>query len=233
MTTILICEEYVKSTGLKCTYKVKITKSDGKKVCKIHSKEESKREPKEESKIVDKQKNKKNQVDFTTETLKQFYIIHKKYVQDIISLSILSNMNIRYPAIPEYISENIIKFAIQLEGDKTVHWNCKNGDLLSKVRGKLECKCFTSDGPISFTPSSEWDEIYFLDARNWLNDRYIVYRVELKYVSDEWKNIKVNKTQTFDDQRKQGRRPRINWNSLYLQISPYCKKIFEDAFVLI
>jgi len=139
-------------------------------------------------------------------------------------------MKIRFSGIPEYITENIIKFAIHNDGDKSVYWNCKNGDLHSKIRGKLECKSFTSDGPISFTPSSGWDEIYFLDARDWLNDKYILYRVELKYISDEWKNIKVNKTQTFDDQCKQGRRPRINWFSLYPQICSYCKIIFNGSF---
>lgn len=86
-------------------------------------------------------------------------------------------MKIRFFGIPEYITENIIKF-----------------------------------------------------ARDWLNDKYILYRVELKYISDEWKNIKVNKTQTFDDQCKQGRRPRINWFSLYPQICSYCKIIFNGSF---
>lgn len=174
--------------------------------------------------------NKNHQSDFSPESLIKFYDIHKRYVQSIVSLSKETNMKIRLPCIPEYITENIIKFAIQKEGDETVHWNCKAGDLRSTVRGKIECKSFTSNGPISFTPCSEWDEIYFLDARKWMEDKYIVYKVNLKYVSDQWKNIRVNKTQCFNDQCKQGRRPRINWNLLYPQISTYCTIIFDGTF---
>ena len=46
MTSVLICEEYVKTTGLKCECKVKSTNSDGKKVCGRHSKYEGKKETK-------------------------------------------------------------------------------------------------------------------------------------------------------------------------------------------
>jgi hypothetical protein len=101
---------------------------------------------------------------------------------------------------------------------------------LINKEGKQECKCFTSDGPPSFTPSSEWDVIYFLDARKWLNNHFILYRVSLKRTSDEWKNIKVSKSQTFEDQTKQGRRPRITWESLKPQIEPYCEKVYEGIF---
>ena len=172
---------------------------------------------------------KKISSEFTKDNLCNFYSIHKQYVKSLKSIETESNIKIRYPNFPEHISENIIKYAIQKEGDDTVIWNCKSGDLLSRVRGKLECKCFTSDGPISFTPSSDWDEIYFLDARNWLQDRFIVYRVILKYSSDEWKSISVSKTQTFRDQCKQGRRPRITWESLYPQISMHVQSIFNGT----
>ena len=117
------------------------------------------------------------------------------------------------------------------KGDKTSNWNCKGGDLLSKKEDKQECKCFTSDGPPSFTPSSDWDVIYFLDARKWLyHNTFIIYKINLKRTADEWKNIKVNKKHTFNDQCNQGRRPRIIWDSLYPQISTFCEKIFEGVF---
>jgi hypothetical protein len=48
--------------------------------------------------------------------------------------------------------------------------------------------------------------------------------------SEEWKNIKVNKNQTFEDQTKNGRRPRIGWNSLHPQIEMYCHKVYEGTF---
>ena len=174
-----------------------------------------------------------NAVDkYTKEILKQQYEIHKNYVISRKNSSKLLDFKIRLPCIPEDISENMIKFIIhKYGGDVTSSWNCK-GDLLSSIEGKQECKCFTSTGPISFTPSSEWDSIYFLDATEWLNDNdnFKLYKFPYKRTSNEWKNIKVNKNQTFEDQSLQGRRPRINWSGLYPQIKEKCDLIFEGSF---
>jgi len=166
---------------------------------------------------------------YTKEILKEQYEIHKHYVINRKNSSSLLSINFRLPCIPEDISENMIKFIIHKSGDVTSSWNCK-GDLLSSIEGKQECKCFTSTGPISFTPSSEWDSIYFLDATNWLSDSFKLYKFPYKRTSDEWKNIKVNKTQTFEDQSLQGRRPRINWSGLYPQIKENCSLLFEGSF---
>lgn len=173
-----------------------------------------------------------NAVDkYSKEILREQYELHKNYVISRKNSSKLLNFKIRLPCIPEDISENMIKFIIHKRGDVTSSWNCK-GDLLSSIEGKQECKCFTSTGPISFTPSSEWDSIYFLDATNWLsdNDNFKLYKFPYKRTSDEWKNIKVNKNQTFEDQSLQGRRPRINWSGLYPQIKEKCSLIFEGSF---
>ena len=173
-----------------------------------------------------------NAVDnYTKEILREQYELHKNYVISRKNSSKLLDFKIRLPCIPEDISENMIKFVIHKRGDVTSSWNCK-GDLLSSIEGKQECKCFTSTGPISFTPSSEWDSIYFLDATNWLsdNDNFKLYKFPYKRTSDEWKNIKVNKNQTFEDQSLQGRRPRINWSGLYPQIKEKCSLIFEGSF---
>jgi hypothetical protein len=175
--------------------------------------------------------NKNTKIDtFTKSNLIQFYNLHKSYVEGIKELSKKEGIKVRFPSIPEYISENIIKFIIHKTGDESSSWNCNTGDLYSQIEGKQECKCFTSDGPISFTPSSEWDVIYFLDARYWLNNNYILYKVNLKKNSDGWKNIPMNKNQTFDDQCKQGRRPRIGWDLLYKHIDNHCEKIYEGTF---
>ena len=171
-----------------------------------------------------------NTVDkYTKEILKQQYEMHKNYVINRKNSSKLLGINFRLPCIPEDISENMIKFIIHKNGDVTSSWNCK-GDLLSSIEGKQECKCFTSSGPISFTPSSEWNSIYFLDATEWLNDCFKLYKFPYKRTSDEWKNIKVNKNQTFEDQSLQGRRPRINWSGLYPQIKEKCSLLFEGSF---
>ena len=168
---------------------------------------------------------------YTEELLKKQYALHKSYVKGRIETTKEIGVKVRLPSIPEDISENIVKFILQNKlNDKTSRWDCKKGDLQSEKEGKQECKCFTSDGPPSFTPSSDWDVIYFLDARNWLNDKFILYRVLLKRTSSEWKKIKVSKTQTFEDQTSQGRRPRITWESLQPQISSYCNKVYAGTF---
>jgi hypothetical protein len=169
---------------------------------------------------------------YTKEILKEQYYLHKSYVLGRINFTKETGVRIRLPSIPEDVSENIIKFIIHTKlDDKSSNWGCDSGDLYSKIEGKQECKCFTSDGPSSFTPISDWDVIYFLDAREWLNgDKFTLYRVPLKRTSIEWKNIKVSKTQTFDNQVMQGRRPRITWNELYPQIKSFCNKVFEGSF---
>jgi len=144
---------------------------------------------------------------YTEDLLKEQYLIHKSYVKGRIETTKKIGVKVRLPSIPEDISENIVKYIIiNKQNDKTCIWNCKVGDLYSTIEGKLECKCFTSDGPPSFTPSSDWDVIYFLDARNYINDRFILYRIPLKRTSEEWKKIKISKTQTFDDQTNEKRR---------------------------
>lgn len=168
---------------------------------------------------------------YTEETLREQYASHKEYVNRRINTTLKIGLNVRLPSIPEDISENIVKHIIRNKlGDTTSRWDCKKGDLQSQKEGKQECKCFTSNGPPSFTPSSDWDVIYFLDARKWLNDFFVLYRIPLKRTSTEWKNIKVSKTQTFEDQTKQGRRPRITWESLQPQIHTYCIKVYEGTF---
>ena len=124
-------------------------------------------------------------------------------------------------------SKGKLKFILHSNGDTTSRWNNKTGDLFSEKEGKQECKCFTSGGPISFTPSSNWDVLYCLDARQWTNDNFILYKIKLSKNSEEWKNIKVSRKQTFDNQAKQGRRPRITWDALFPQIEEHCEKVFE------
>jgi hypothetical protein len=168
---------------------------------------------------------------YTEHILCEQYFLHKSYVTGRMETTKKVGIGIRLPSIPEDISENIIKFIIHNKcGDKTSRWDCKVGDLYSQNEGKQECKCFTSNGPLSFTPSTEWDVIYFLDARNWLNDTFVLYKSSLKRTSKEWKNIMVNKLQTFEEQCKQGRRPRINWERLYPLISSHCIKIYDGKF---
>lgn len=132
--------------------------------------------------------------------------------------------------MPEHISENMIKFILQNKcDDASCTWRCA-GDLISKKEGKQECKCFISDGPLSFGPTCKWNYIYFLDARQYLANKFTLYKIKLKNTSNDWKSIKVKKSQSYEDQCKQGRRPRIGWKSLYQQIKDFTEIVFEGSF---
>ena len=168
---------------------------------------------------------------YTSDILKEQYKLHMNYVKLRKESGERLKIKFRLPHIPEDISENIIKFIIRnWVGDKTSTWSCKSGDLHSDVEGTQECKCFTSDGPLSFSPSTTWNVIYFLDARKWLDNKYVLYRVNLTKTSEKWQALRMSKTQTFGEQMKQGRRPRIIWKDLTPQIDGDYTKVFEGSF---
>jgi len=162
---------------------------------------------------------------YTKDILKEQFDIHKEYTLKRMKVKPLG---VRMPNMPEDISENMIKFALCSKGSFT-RWDCK-GDLLSDTEGVQECKCFTSNGPSSFTPSSEWNVIYFLDARKWLQDHFILYKVNMKNTSKEWKELKMNKKESFQDKCNKGQRPRITWDELYPQISDKTQLVVEGSF---
>ena len=91
-------------------------------------------------------------------------------------------------------------------------------------------KAFTSDGPSSFGPDKKFGVIYFLDMRDWLNNMFILWKVNVTSDSPEWRNIKMNKKQTNEEQCKQKRRPHISWENIYSQIPDKCIKIYEGTF---
>jgi hypothetical protein len=168
---------------------------------------------------------------YTPEVLKEEYKLHMDYVNSRIKSAERLKIKVRLPHIPEDISENIIKFIIHNHlNDESSTWNCKSGDLHSKIEGVQECKAFTSDGPLSFSPSSDWNIIYFLDARNWLSDRFVLYKANLKKSDKQWMDLKMSQSQTFEHQAKAGRRPRINWKRLSPQLEGHCKEVFNGTF---
>jgi len=179
---------------------------------------------------------------YTNDLLRERFLQHKRYVEDTVAIRNRMNLNIiRLPNMPEDISENIVKVIIQNKMNIPSRWTKSNssdkkvpGDLFSPVEGTQEVKCFTSDGPLSFGPNEKWNCIYFLDARNWLNDIFIVWRVELSNTSADWQSLKVNKSQTMGNQCAQKRRPRICWDAIksHLDNVNVChfKNIFEGKF---
>jgi hypothetical protein len=166
--------------------------------------------------------------------IRSFNSFKRSYYEDEEIMKITKSQ-IRHENLREHISENMVKFIIQnFEGDKSCVW-AKSigvaGDLYS-VRDckRIEVKAFTSDGPTQFGPKKEFDVIYFLDMRKWQENLIILWKVYLTNESIEFKNLKVNKKQTHEEQCAEGRRPRIKWESLYPQISEHCQKIYEGTF---
>ena len=140
---------------------------------------------------------------------------------------------------PEDISENMAKFIIRnFENDPSCKWaKCigKSGDLASANYPDLypiEVKGFSSGGPSQFGPRKKFGVIYFLDAKKWRENHYVLWKVNLTNESSEIKRVIMNKKkrQTFEDQCGEGRRPHINWDSLYPQIKDHCTKIYEGSF---
>ena len=131
----------------------------------------------------------------------------------------------RMPNFPEMISENLIKFILHDLGMNNVRSDGK-GDL-TELLCIIECKCFSSIGPLSFSPKSKWDFLYVLDAVNAKNGNIILYEINLSSDSEKIKNIKVNKIETFENQCKDGKRPRINWKQLHSQIKDDCKIVYD------
>lgn len=139
------------------------------------------------------------------------------------------NSKYRCTNFPEHISENIIRHIIQIKEKQICIRNVKTGDLTKGTEGniKVECKTFSSKGPSSFGPKEKWDEIYFLDAQNYLNQNFILYRIKLKHSDPIFLNIKVNKKDTFEKQALQGRRPRITFSELKVQLKDHVETIFQ------
>lgn len=92
---------------------------------------------------------------------------------------------------------------------------------------KIEIKCFTSDGPVSFGPTEEWDILYFLDAKDYANHMFKLYEVKHSNISELWKNLNINTTQKISDQNVEKRRPRIEFDKIKNQLGDECKLIWS------
>ena len=174
---------------------------------------------------------------YTDTILRKRYNMYRDSYNNTAEIIKTTGLPIRHQNPPEDITENIAKFIIKnYDNDPTCKW-AKSigliGDLYSekyKIESPAEIKALTSDGPSSFGPDKKFSVIYFLDMRQWLNDIIILWRVNLSSESSEWKRIKMNKTQTFEDQCLQGKRPHIAWDKIYPQISDHCVKVFQGTF---
>lgn len=99
--------------------------------------------------------------------------------------------------------------------------------VIKVIRQINEIKFFSSSGPCSFGPTEKWDTIYFLDGLDYRHLNFKLYKFRLANVSEEWKNLKVNRTETFREQASVGRRPRMSFDKINDQLREHCELIWE------
>lgn len=134
--------------------------------------------------------------------------LHKAYWQYRREFEYLGWAN-RMPNMPSELTEAIVCLCTNAELIKEGH-----GDIflpnthVGEVKGTSQnCK----DGRFdlsSFSPSSEFDELYFVHMGENSNDVYHVYDLQLNRSSIL--KINVNNSDTFEDHASAGRRPRFS-----------------------
>lgn len=175
---------------------------------------------------------------YTPAILRRRFRRFKEDYEELQSIKEETGLPIRHQNPPEDITENIAKFVIQNhDNDVSCKWAKSvglNGDLCSSKYScefPPEVKAFTSDGPSSFGPDKKFGAIYFVNMIDLIQkDRLIVWKANLTSESPEWKGVKMNKDQTFEDQTKDKRRPHISWALLYPQIKDNCIQIYDGSF---
>ena len=110
--------------------------------------------------------------------------------------------------LPEVISENAftLHFTEYVKVIKLKYKKCSFDCINTQtgLRTQLKATSTTSD-LTSFGPRSEWDELYFLDFSS-MDGKFKVYKIDSSWVY----TLKTNKNQTFTNQQKQGKRPRLS-----------------------
>jgi len=122
----------------------------------------------------------------------------------------------REPNFPEGLSE--VAFCLYSGSGRFIalHGNARGSfDTFNLKTGRAEQIKASSIGRdlTSFGPTSEWDDLYFLDFFNdgKLDGTFNVYKIPARIVY----SIKVNRSQTFRQQQAQGRRPRFSiWKEI-------------------
>lgn len=161
------------------------------------------------------------------------YIEYNNFIDNLNSSLIYKK--IRHNNFPSEISENIVKYIIYKKYNIMPIWDSSStGDLILKFNNKyiqnkkIEIKAFSSIGPISFGPTESWDWIYFVDCTEYNKYIFKIYELKKSNTNTNWLNIYINQQQTFLEQIKQKRRPRIKFNNLYKQLLDI-KLIYHDS----
>jgi hypothetical protein len=124
---------------------------------------------------------------------------------------------IRQPNFPSEISENIARYALIKKYGWSVSWEIDSGDLNRKTEKKIlkiEVKGFSSDGPISFGPSENWDYICFVDCRKFMDNKFTVFLSRTSNLNKKWQTLSINQGETFYSQTKKGLRPRTGFKNI-------------------
>jgi len=173
---------------------------------------------------------KKNSSMLSLNDVNELLDIHIEYINKLKNFKKKTNCNLRFPNFPECISENIIKEFINIIEKRNCNSSTTSGDLEVKEdlkNIKVEVKCFTSIGPTSFGPTESWDEIYFLDAFNFVNKYFKIYKLKLSNDSKKFKSVKINSEKTYEQVCKEGKRPRISFKLLKEQLYDDFQLIYE------
>lgn len=124
----------------------------------------------------------------------------------------------REPNFPEGLSEVAFclysgsKRFISVKGKTPASFDTFN--MSTKRREQIKATSVGHD-LTSFGPDSVWDDLYFLDFYNngKLDGTFNVYKIPSGLIY----NAKVNKNQTFKDQQKEKRRPRLSIMDIILK----------------
>lgn len=173
---------------------------------------------------------KKKDVDpYTKDVLVEHLRLFQEYTSKTHELNQRYQTDIRTTNFPEHISENIVKFVIRhIEKDTSCVWAKsvnKPGDLYTS-HGIAEVKAFASNGPTTFGPHKKFSTLYFLDAREWKNDMFVVYKANVASTDPTWNALKISQHETFEHKMNKGQRPHIHWSSLSSQLKQM-KKLHE------
>ena len=164
--------------------------------------------------------------------LYRHYIEEKKLLNELIKTS----KKIRHNNFPSIVSEHMASRVLMNQWrltDKEI-FRPEYGDLAVKISPnitkRIEVKCFSSNGPITFGPDEPWNYLVLIDARKCMQNEFLVYLVNYANDSRTIKNLKVNKTQTFGLQCNQRRRPHISPTSLFNQLGDKVKLLCKGTF---
>jgi hypothetical protein len=158
------------------------------------------------------------------------YICYCKNIDDINKKLNKNSKKIRRPNFPCELSENMVKFYLSSKNIKSIWKNDISGDLTTSTGVRIEVKCFSSSGPISFGPNENFDMLYIVDATKYLHKTFEIYEINLSNKNNAFANIKINKNETYKDFCLIGKRPRLTFDKIHNQLKPYIKKVCVLVF---